>query len=58
MACGTTTVEDVPGPLRVGDEVTVTIDFASGVEARLEVPVLEMTGGADQGERSEGHDHH
>ncbi|WP_235005872.1 copper chaperone PCu(A)C [Nocardiopsis sp. JB363] len=51
-------VEDIPDPLRVGDEVTVTLDFASGVEARLEVPVREMTGGSDQDDHSEGHGHH
>ena len=51
-------VEDIPVPLRVGDAVTVTLDFASGTEAELEVPVREMTGGSGQGEHSEEHDHH
>lgn len=51
-------VEDIPDPLRVGDTVAVTLDFASGAEAELEVPVREMTGGAGESDHSEGHDHH
>lgn len=51
-------VDDVPDPLLVGDTVTVTLDFASGAEVEVEVPVRGMTGGSGQGEHSEEHGHH
>ncbi|MBR8744252.1 copper chaperone PCu(A)C [Nocardiopsis sp. MG754419] len=52
-------VNDIPDPLRVGDTLTVTLDFASRTEVELEVPVREMTGDAgDQGDHSEDHSHH
>ena len=46
-------VNDLSEPLTVGDEVLVTLVFASGTELELTAPVEEMTGEHDQ----EEHDH-
>ncbi|MFE9243612.1 copper chaperone PCu(A)C [Nocardiopsis sp. NPDC006938] len=41
-------VNDIPEPLSVGDSVAVTLDFSSGTEVVLDVPVLEMTAPATE----------
>ncbi|GAA1461438.1 copper chaperone PCu(A)C [Nocardiopsis exhalans] len=52
-------VNDIPEPLAVGDAVTVTLTFASGSEAEVEVPVQEMTGPApDHSGHDDPHGHH
>lgn len=51
-------VNDIPEPLEVGDTVTVTLTFASGSEADVEVPVQEMTGPAPDHSGHDDHDAH
>lgn len=49
-------VNDIPGPLSVGDTFTATLTFASGTEVEVDVPVQEMTGPApDHGDHDAHH---
>ncbi|WP_017601035.1 copper chaperone PCu(A)C, partial [Nocardiopsis lucentensis] len=48
-------VGDLPEPLEVGDEVTLTLTFASEHEVEVAVPVQPMTAGDGGEDAHEGH---